>query len=163
MAWSQKKDKQGRPQVKVETIRESVQWKRPRPRSKTLGNTGFQGRMTWCLRAKALELQPIISILNSSHVWMWELDYKEGWVLNYWCFWTVVLEETLESPLDCREIQPVHPKEKSVLNNHCKDWCWSWNSNTLATWCEELTHLKGPWYWERFKVGEEGDNRGWDS
>ena len=47
---------------------------------------------------------------SSSHVWMWELDYKESWVLNNWCFWTVVLEKTLESPLDCREIQPVHTK-----------------------------------------------------
>ena len=45
----------------------------------------------------------------SSHVWMWELDYKESWVLKNWCFWTVVLEKTLESPLDCKEIQPVHP------------------------------------------------------
>ena len=41
---------------------------------------------------------------------MWELDYKEGWALKNWCFWTVVLEKTLESPLDCKEIQPVHPK-----------------------------------------------------
>ena len=47
---------------------------------------------------------------SSSHVWMWELDYKESWALKNWCFWTVVLEKTLESPLDCREIQPVHPK-----------------------------------------------------
>ena len=46
----------------------------------------------------------------SSHVWMWELDYKESWALKIWCFWTVVLEKTLESPLDCKEIQPVHPK-----------------------------------------------------
>ena len=44
------------------------------------------------------------------NVWMWELDYKESWVLKNWCFWTVVLEKTLESPLDCKEIQPVHPK-----------------------------------------------------
>ena len=42
-----------------------------------------------------------------------------------------------------------------------KDWCWSWSSNTLATWWEELTHLKRPWCWERLKVGGEGDNRGW--
>ena len=47
---------------------------------------------------------------SSSHVWMWELDYKESWALKNWCFWTVVLEKTLESPLDCKEIQPVHPK-----------------------------------------------------
>ena len=47
---------------------------------------------------------------SSSHVWMWELDYKESWVLKNWCFWTVVLEKTLESRLDCKESQPVHPK-----------------------------------------------------
>ena len=47
---------------------------------------------------------------SNSHVWMWELDYKESWVLKNWHFWTVVLEKTLESPLDCKEIQPVHPK-----------------------------------------------------
>ena len=47
---------------------------------------------------------------SSSHIWMWELDYKESWALKNWCFWTVVLEKTLESPLDCKEIKPVHPK-----------------------------------------------------
>ena len=47
---------------------------------------------------------------SSGHVWMWELDYKESWAPKNWCFWTVVLEKTLESPLDCKEIQPVHPK-----------------------------------------------------
>ena len=47
---------------------------------------------------------------SSSHVWMWELDCEEGWALKNWCFWTVVLENTLENPLDCKEIQPVHPQ-----------------------------------------------------
>ena len=47
---------------------------------------------------------------SSSHVWMWELDYTESWAPKNWCFWTVVLEKTLESPLDCKEIRPVHPK-----------------------------------------------------
>ena len=47
---------------------------------------------------------------SSGRVWMWELDYKEGWAPKNWCFWTVVLKKTLESPLDCKEIQPVHPK-----------------------------------------------------
>ena len=47
---------------------------------------------------------------SSGHVWMWELDYKESWALKNWCFWTVVLEKTLESPLDCKEIQPAQPK-----------------------------------------------------
>ena len=52
--------------------------------------------------------------------------------------------------------------KESVLNIHWKDWRWSWNSNTLATWCEELTPWKRPWCWERLKAGEEGDDRGWD-
>ena len=63
---------------------------------------------------------------------MWELDYTESWALKNWCFWTVVLEKTLESPLDCKEIKLVSPKGKSVLNIHWKDWCWSWSSNTLS-------------------------------
>ena len=50
---------------------------------------------------------------SSSHVWMWELNYKESWVPKNWCFWTVELEKTLESPLNCKEIQPVHPNEIS--------------------------------------------------
>ena len=50
---------------------------------------------------------------SSGHVWMWELDYEEGWAPKNWCFWTVVLEKTLESPLECKEIQPVHSKEIS--------------------------------------------------
>ena len=58
---------------------------------------------------------------SSRHVWMWELDYKESWVPKNGCFWTVVLEKTLESPLDYKEIQPVHPKGN-------QSWCWSWNS-----------------------------------
>ena len=52
-------------------------------------------------------------------------------------------------------------KKKSVLNIHSKDWCWSWNSNTLATWCKELTPLKRLWCWERLKAGE-GDDGGLD-
>ena len=73
---------------------------------------------------------------------------------------TMVLEKTLESPLDCKEIKPV--KRKSVLNTHWKDWCWSWNSNTFTTWCKELIHLKRPWCWEGLKAGGEGYDSGWD-
>ena len=80
---------------------------------------------------------------SSSHVWMWELDYKESWALKNWCFWTVVLDKTLESPLYCKEIKPVNPKGNQ-LNIHWKNWCWSWNCNTLATWGEELTFWKDP-------------------
>ena len=100
-------------------------------------------------------------VFSSSHVWMWDLDYKENWEPKNSCFWTVVLEKTLEGPLDCKEIQPVSLR-RSVLNIYWKDRCWSWNSNTLATWWEELTHLKRPWCWERLKAGGEGDDRGWD-
>ena len=100
---------------------------------------------------------------SSSHEWMWELDNKESWAPKNWCFWTVVLKKTLESPLDCKEIQQVHPKgDQSWMNIHWKDWCWSWSSNTLATWCKELTPWKRPWCWERLKAGGEGADRGWD-
>ena len=69
---------------------------------------------------------------SSSHVWMWELNYKESWVLKNSCFWIVVLEKTLESPLDCKEIQPVSPKgDQSFRSVHWKDWHWNWNSNSL--------------------------------
>ena len=94
------------------------------------------------------------------HVWMWELDHKEIWAPKNWCFWTVVLEKTLESPLDGRD--PTSPPErKSVLNIHWKDQMWSGNCNTLATWCKELTYWKRPWCWERLKAGGEGDDREW--
>ena len=90
---------------------------------------------------------------SSSHIWIWDLDHKESWELKNWCFWTVVLEKTLESPF--------HPKCIS-LNIHWKDRCWRWNSNTLSTCYKELTHLKIPWCWERLKAAGEGDDRGWD-
>ena len=99
-------------------------------------------------------------VFFSSHAWMWQLDYKESWALKNWCFWTEVLEETLESPLDARRSN--QSIRKSVLNIHWKDWWWSWNFNTLATWYETLTHLKRPWCWERLKAGGEEEDRGWD-
>ena len=101
---------------------------------------------------------------SSSRVWMWELDYEEGWAPKNWCFWTVVWENHNSwhswASLGCKEIQPVHPKgnQSWIL----KDWCWNGNSNTLATWCEELTYLKRPWCWERMRARGKGDNRGWD-
>ena len=101
----------------------------------------------------------LVKGFSSSQVWIWELDYKESWALKNWCFWAMVLEKTLKSPLDCKEIQPVNPKGNQSF--HWKDWCWSWNSNNLGTWFKELTHWKKTWCWERLKV-REGDNRGWD-
>ena len=59
---------------------------------------------------KSRDITLLTVCLSSSHVWMWELDHKDGWVPHNWCFQTMVLEKTLESSLDCKEIQPVHPK-----------------------------------------------------
>ena len=99
---------------------------------------------------------------SSSHVWIWELDYKESWAPKNCCFWTVVLEKTLESPLDSKEIQPVHLKGNQSGIFTGKTDTEAETPNTLATLCEELTHLKRPWCWERLRVGREGDDSGWD-
>ena len=97
-------------------------------------------------------------------------------VVMYWCeSWTIKKAECrridafelwcwrrqLRVPWTARRSNQSILK-RSVLSVHWKDWCWSWNSNTLATWCEELTHLKKPWCWERLRAGREGDDRGWD-
>ena len=87
--------------------------------------------------------------------------YKESWVLKNWCFWTVLLEKTLESPLDCKEIQPVHPKGDQswyLLEGLMLELKFQY----LATSCEELTHWKRLWCWEGLREGGEGDDRGWD-
>ena len=101
-------------------------------------------------------------VFFSSHVWMWELDHKEGCTLKSWCFWTVMLEKTFESPLDYKEIQPVHPKGNQSWMFIGRTDVEAETRNTLATWCEELTHWKRPWCWERLKARGEGDDRGWD-
>ena len=102
---------------------------------------------------------------SSSHVWMWELDYKENWVLKNWCFWTVVLEKTLESPLDCKEIQPVHPKG-------VQSWVFIGRTNAEAetpifwppdvkNWLIEKTLMGGKdWRWE-VKGTKENEMVGW--
>ena len=100
---------------------------------------------------------------SSGHVWMWELDYKESWTLKNWCFWTVVLEKTLESPLDYKEIQWVYPKG---------DQSWVFigrtdaEAETPVLWPPDAKSWliwKDPdWCWERLRAGGEGDVRGWD-
>ena len=70
-------------------------------------------------------------------------------------------EDSWES-LGVRADQTSLTQRKSTLNIQWKDWCWNWSSNTLAMWCEELTHWKRPWWWERLKVEGEGANWGWD-
>ena len=91
-------------------------------------------------------------------VGLWrKLSTVELMLLNCWS----VVEDCCES-LGLQG-DPISPSwRKSVLNIHWKDWYWSWNSNTLASGCEELSHLKRPWCWERLRAGREGDDRGWD-
>ena len=98
---------------------------------------------------------------SSSHVWMWELDHKEQWAPKNWCFWTVVLEKTLESPWVARrsnqsilmEINPEYPLERLMLKLKLQ---------YFVQWCQEPIHQKRPWCWERLKAGGEGGHRGWD-
>ena len=99
---------------------------------------------------------------SSSHVWMWELEYKESWVLKNWCFWTVVLEKTLESPLDCKDSKPVNPKGN-------ESWIFIGRTDVEAEtpilWPPDVKNWlirKDPDAWERLKAGREGDDRGWD-
>ena len=89
-----------------------------------------------------------------------ELGHKQGWALKNLCFQTGAGEDSWESVGQQRD-QTSQSFRKSSLNIHWKDWCWSWSSNTLATWCKEPTHWKRPWCWERLRA-EEGDDRGWD-
>ena len=98
----------------------------------------------------------------SSHVWIWELDHKEGWVLKNWCFHTVLLEKTLESPSDSKEIKPVNPKGN-------QPWIFIDMTDAKAEapifWPPDVkSQLTGkkPWCWERLRGGGEQGNRGWD-
>ena len=92
---------------------------------------------------------------------MWGLDHKIGWASKNWCFRIMVLEKILESPLDCKEIKPVHPKGKQPWIFIGRTDAEAETPNTLATWCEGPTHWKRPWCWERLKARER-DDRGWD-
>ena len=101
---------------------------------------------------------------SSNHVWIWELDHKEGWALKNWCFWTVVLEKILDSPLDSMDIKPINPKEDQPWIFIGRTYAeaeapifWPPDAesqhigNTLTTWC-----------WERLRARGEGrGNRGW--
>ena len=90
----------------------------------------------------------------------WTIKKVECW---RWCLQTVVVEKTLESPSDSKEIKPVRfPKGNQPWIFIEMTECWSWSSNTLATWCEEWTYFKRPWCWERLRAGREAGVRGWD-
>ena len=98
---------------------------------------------------------------SSGHVWIWELDCEESWAPKNWCFWTVVLEKTLESSLGCKEIQSVHSKG---------DLSWVFFGRTVAKaetpilWPphEKSWLIGNDWCWEGLGAGGEGDDRGWD-
>ena len=99
---------------------------------------------------------------SCGHVWMWELDCEESWALKNWCFWTMVLEKTLESPLDCKEIKPVNPKwnQPWIFIGRTDAEAESpilWPHHRKADSLEKTLKLG------RLKAGGEGDNRGWDS
>ena len=100
---------------------------------------------------------------SSSHEWMWELDYKEGWVLKNWCFSIVVLEKTPESPLDSKEIKSVNLEGNQpwiLIGRVGRNWCWS--SSILVIWCEDPTHWKSPWCWGKLRAEREEGVRGWN-
>ena len=82
---------------------------------------------------------------------------REPWHTLIRLFWATL---TSCKPLRQQD-QTSQSHRKSTLNIHWKDWWWSWSSSTLTTWCEELTHWKRPWCWERLRPGGEGDDRGW--
>ena len=98
---------------------------------------------------------------SSSHVWISELNHKEIWVLKKWCFWTVLLGKTLESPLEYNEIKPVNPRGN-------QSWIFFGRTDAEAEapilWPPDVKswHWKRPWCWERLRAETEGDDRGWD-
>ena len=109
--------------------------------------------------------------LSSSHVWMWELDYKESRAPKNWCFWTVVLKKTLESPLDCKEIQPVHPKgnqswifirrtdvEAETLKLKLNPILWPPDAKSWLIWKDP--DAEKDWRWEE-KGTAEDEMVGW--
>ena len=106
----------------------------------------FRGAGTeWCCGSP----RSLPKVLLRESVSIWKLPRPE------------VVEKTLESPLDCKEIKPVNPRGNHTWF-HWKNWCRSWSSNPLATWYEEPAHWKRPWCWERLRAGGERDDRGRD-
>ena len=98
---------------------------------------------------------------SSSLVWMWELDYKKSWAPKNWRFWTVVLEKTLQSPLACKEIQPVNPKGISPEYS-LEELMLKLKLQYSGHLVQRIDSFEKTWCWERLKAGGEGDDRGWD-
>ena len=98
---------------------------------------------------------------SSSHVWMWELDHKENWVLKNWCFWTVVLEMTLWSPLDCKEIKALNPKGNQSWIFISKMYAVAEAPILWPPYVKRWLIEKGPNAGKKLKVGVEGEDREW--
>ena len=119
----------------------------------TSGPIQYQWSMSWFL---CLQMAHNFSLFGST------CGQKKSWAPKNWCFWTVALEKTLESPLGSKEIEPVN-------SNGNQSWIFIGRTDAEAEapilwppWCKELTHFKRPWCWERLKMEGEGDNRGGD-
>ena len=98
---------------------------------------------------------------SSDYVWMWELDYEEGWAPKNWCFWTVVLEKTLESPLDCKEIQQIHSKgDQSWVS--LEGMMLKLKVQYFGHFMRRVDSLEKTLMLKGLGAGGEGDNRGWD-
>ena len=110
---------------------------------------------------------PSLSIFSLRPFWgeerfeMWELNHKESWEPKNWCFWTEVLEKTLKSPLDCKEIQPVY-SEGNQSEYSLDGLMLKLKLQYFGHLMRRTEYLKRPWCWKRLKVGGEGDDRGWD-
>ena len=147
------------------------QW-RCRHREQTCGpSRGRRGwvelrKQYWHIDTIMLEMQgwweAAVWLREPSPVLSEDLLEWESWAPKSRCFSTVVLEKALESPWDCKKIKPVHPKGN-------QSWIFIGRTDAeaetpiiLATRCEEITHWKPPWCWERLKAGGEGEDRGWD-
>ena len=103
-----------------------------------------------------------VCTVSSSHVQMWELAHKEGWAPKNWCFSNVVLEKTLERPLDSKDTKPINPEGNQL-------WIFILRTDAEANWSSILVHqmrradsLERLWCWERLRAGEEAGNREWD-
>ena len=118
-----------------------------------------------CLKEEPGRLQSIVSHRvrhnwsdlagRSTTIFLGERMANHSSILAVRTSWTVWEDITLED-------EPLQVRRKSTLSIHWKDYCWSWDSNPLATWCKDLTHWKRPWCWERLKAEGEGDGKGWD-
>ena len=104
----------------------------------------------------------LVKGFSSSHAWMWDLEHKEGWAPKNWCFSNVVLEKTLERPLDSKDTKPINPEGNQL-------WIFILRTDAEANWSSILVHqmrradsLERLWCWERLRAGEEAGNREWD-